>query len=49
MIKTHLRKLLVAMLLFPALSFGAGDHVHLDHAPINAGDTLPCNGARRSL
>ena len=39
MIKTHLRKLLVAMLLFPALSFGAGDHVHLDHAPINAGDT----------
>ena len=39
MIKTHLRKLLVALLLFPALSFGAGDHVHLDHAPINAGDT----------
>ena len=39
MIKTHLRKLLVALLLFPALSFGADDHVHLDHAPINAGDS----------
>ena len=25
-------------LLAPALSFGAGDHLHLDHAPINASD-----------
>jgi ubiquinol-cytochrome c reductase cytochrome c1 subunit len=43
MIKTrlnnHFRRWVAAFLLAaPALCFGAGDHVHLDHAPVNAHD-----------
>ena len=34
-VRTYFRHLVAALLLAPALSFGAGDHVHLDHAPIN--------------
>ena len=32
------RKMIAALLLAPAMSFGAGDQVHLDHAPVNSHD-----------
>jgi ubiquinol-cytochrome c reductase cytochrome c1 subunit len=38
MITTHIRAWLAALLLVPSLAFAAGDHVKLDHAPINSGD-----------
>ncbi len=38
MIKTHMRKLIAALLLAPVLSFAASDHVKLDRAPINPGN-----------
>ncbi|HTE14533.1 MAG TPA: cytochrome c1 [Burkholderiales bacterium] len=34
-----IKKIIAALLLVPALVFAAGDHVKLDQAPINAGDT----------
>jgi ubiquinol-cytochrome c reductase cytochrome c1 subunit len=37
-LRTHLRKLIGVLMLAPALSFAAGEHVHLDHAPVNLHD-----------
>jgi ubiquinol-cytochrome c reductase cytochrome c1 subunit len=38
MIRTHIRAWLATLLLAPTLAFAAGDHVKLDHAPINGND-----------
>lgn len=38
MITTHLRAWIAVLLLAPVLALAAGDHVKLDHAPINGSD-----------
>ena len=46
-LRSSLRSLLAAVLLAPALSFGAGDHVQLDRAPVNLNDNASLQrGAR---